>query len=432
MRLKRSLSWLRILAGRSPGQLVIQYTDACNAHCPQCGMRVGAGFSRSTLSVDKVKGVIDTAARNNFCALSLTGGEPLLRFDELCTLLDYAVDQGIKFLRTGTNGFIFRGAEKSDFNDRIKRFADRLAQTPLRNFWISLDSANPATHAQMRGLPGVVEGIEKALPIFHERGLYPSANLGINRNLAGAGWLEKQVADGDLKGFGEFFREAFAAFYEQTIALGFTIVNVCYPMSFDKDESGAVYDATSSDAVVAFSRLERAMLYRSLATVIPSYRHRIRIFTPLCSLNALALEYENDGRSNAYPCLGGVDYFFIAAANGQTFPCGFRGQENFGDFSEENWRQNAKSACRACDWECFRDPSELLGPLLAWRRPWDIWKRWCRDQAFFRTWFQDLSYYRACDYFDGRRPLNRKRLNKFAVCRPDEQETGAVFAKSGA
>ncbi len=68
-------------------------------------------------------------------------------------------------------------------NDRIRRLVEMLADTPLRNFWISLDSADPAVHERMRGFPGVVAGIEKALPIFHQHGIYPSANLGINRNM---------------------------------------------------------------------------------------------------------------------------------------------------------------------------------------------------------------------------------------------------------
>jgi hypothetical protein len=46
-------------------------------------------------------------------------------------------------------------------------FAKALAATGIRNFWISLDSADTQTHEAMRGLPGVVEGIRRALPLFH-------------------------------------------------------------------------------------------------------------------------------------------------------------------------------------------------------------------------------------------------------------------------
>ena len=38
-------------------------------------------------------------------------------------------------------------------------FAEALADTPLRNFWISLDSPFDAVHEQMRGFKGGVAGI---------------------------------------------------------------------------------------------------------------------------------------------------------------------------------------------------------------------------------------------------------------------------------
>jgi hypothetical protein len=49
---------------------------------------------------------------------------------------------------------------------------------------------------------------------------------------------------------------------------------------------------------------------------------------------------------------------------GDTYPCGYRGNENMGKFWELNLKNLApKSDCRRCDWECFRDPSELCAPV---------------------------------------------------------------------
>ena len=67
----------------TPGQLVIQLSDRCNALCPQCGMRVTAKFARSKLSGDDIKRILGAAAHNGVKAVSFTGGEPLLFFDEL-------------------------------------------------------------------------------------------------------------------------------------------------------------------------------------------------------------------------------------------------------------------------------------------------------------------------------------------------------------
>ena len=69
-----------LLRGKVPGQLIVQFTDRCNARCPQCNMRASKSFSRSKLEVDCVKKIIDSAAKKGISAISFTGGEPLLFF----------------------------------------------------------------------------------------------------------------------------------------------------------------------------------------------------------------------------------------------------------------------------------------------------------------------------------------------------------------
>ncbi|MEA1923101.1 MAG: radical SAM protein [Pseudomonadota bacterium] len=410
---------LNLAGGRIPGQLVIQYTNSCNAFCPQCGMRAGNRIKRSTLKLDEVKKTIDCAAKNSFQALSLTGGEPLLYLNDICTLLDYAGTAGIKYLRTGTNGFYFRNLDNPANLDRVKKIADRLAATPLRNFWISIDSSDLKTHETMRGFPGLFAGIEKALPIFHERGLYPSANLSINRNLAGfEKTAETQLQTGKEELFLNFFRAAFHDFYQKVIGLGFTIVNTCYPMSIDENNSelAAVYDATSLDNCVNFSREEKILVYRALSEVIPHFRDQVRIFTPLNSLYGLISQHQNDEKEiPGYACRGGKEFFFVAAENGNTYPCGFRGQDNYGKFWHEGWKKKDESSCTACDWECFRDPAEMFGPWQElWNRPINLTRRVWFDPGFIRDFSHDLTYYRACDYFDGRMAPNCRKLASFS------------------
>ncbi|MBN2705515.1 MAG: hypothetical protein JXR89_03635, partial [Deltaproteobacteria bacterium] len=41
-------------------------------------------------------------------------------------------------------------------------------------------------------------------------------------------------------------------------------------------------------------------------------------------------------------------------------------------------------------------------------------RRLCRRPEFFRTLFNDLAYYRACAFFDGRQPPDSARLKAFA------------------
>jgi hypothetical protein len=403
---------------RIPGQLIIQTTDACNARCPQCGMRVTEGFKRSRLSLDTIRRAIDAAAEKGFQAISFTGGEPLLFLDDLIAMICHAGHAGIPYIRTGTNGFVFMGSDKKGFNSRIERIAHALADTPIRNFWISIDSAAPEVHETMRGLPGVMDGIHKALPIFHACGIYPSANLGINRNLAGNSSTGNQRIEPEA--FYSYYRSGFDRFYQFVCDLGFTMVNCCYPMSIADRGTGSglspVYAATTTDDIVNFSRMEKILLFQALSETIPSYRSRIRIFTPRTSLLALTRQFLCQ-EPESHPCRGGIDFFFIDAKTGRTYPCGYRGNTDMGRFEALNLpdRSNGAADCRECDWECFRDPSELMGPVLDFRNhPVQAIKRLAADRTYTQLWVEDLRYYQACGFFDGRKAPGWNRLRQHA------------------
>jgi MoaA/NifB/PqqE/SkfB family radical SAM enzyme len=407
---------------RIPGQLVIQMTNHCNAQCPQCGMRATAKIPRRRLDHKQIKRILDAAADKGVQAVSFTGGEPFLFQDDLIRCIEYASGIGIPYIRTGTNGFIFRRSDGADFTDRIKALADRLAGAGLRNFWISLDSAVPEVHEKMRGLPGVVKGVEKALPIFHAAGLFPSANLGLNRMVGGQATaalnpLSFPSAEAYLTAFYLSFKEALNRFYDLVRSMGFTMVNTCYPMSISAEEQStglqAVYAATTVDTVVRFTDAEKAALYKVLLDTIPEYRRYLRIFSPLSSIYALHRHYlKQKDPAAAFGCRGGIDFFFIDANDGNTYPCGYRGRENLGKF----WALNPallklEANCRRCDWECFRDPSELCAPLLqALHRPRQLVRHMSRDKLYRRLWLEDIHYYYACEFFDARRPPDFKRL----------------------
>ncbi|MBR9986665.1 MAG: hypothetical protein KFF68_12210, partial [Desulfosarcina sp.] len=71
--------------------------------------------------------------------------------------------------------------------------------------------------------------------------------------------------------------------------------------------------------------------------------------------------------------------------------------------------------CRQCDWGCFRDPSEMFGPLLyLFANPLGLIRRMASRPGSLATWAGDLSYYRACGFFNGRRPPDFQKLNRFS------------------
>ncbi|THB71892.1 MAG: radical SAM protein [Desulfovibrio sp.] len=409
-----------LFRGRVPGQVVMQYSDQCNASCAQCGMRISNKYPRTKMEKDHAKKLIDAMAEKGVQALSFTGGEPLLHLGEIAELSRHAAEAGIRFIRTGTNGYIFKGADQPGFKDKISRYAETLANTPINTFWVSVDSAKPEMHERNRGLPGVIAGIEQALPIFHDMGVFPSANLGINRYTGGDGTEALRAGTGedfDNQEFYELARRAFRKFYSFVHGLGFTIVNACYPMSLDSEEAEAqaIYAATSEDDFISFTPEEKIYLFKALFNTIPEFRAKMRIFSPRSSLLALIRQYEGNPEAG-YACRGGIDFFFIDSKDNNTYPCGYRGSENLGSFADiDLGKIDAKAHCRECDWECFRDPSELIGPIQdILRRPYRIATRFITDWAMTRIWYEDLKYYRACEFFNGRTPPNLRKLDRFS------------------
>jgi MoaA/NifB/PqqE/SkfB family radical SAM enzyme len=410
--------------GRVPGQLIIQYTNQCNADCPQCGMKRSAAIDRNTLPTDQVKQLIDSAAEKGFQALSLTGGEPLLHLDTLLELVDHARQAGISHVRTGTNGYIFQGSDKPDFEKRIHRIAEGISKSGLSSFWISLDSANPEDHETMRGLQGLIKGIEKGLPIFHAHNIYPSANLGINRNTGGKNPLLYQK-NLESEVFFELFKEAFRKFYTFTLDLGFTTASACYPMSHEEEgtetehaqgkssQDISTYGATSTDRVIHFSPREKGLIFQALYETIPEFRSQLRIFTPLCSLYNLIRQYR-DGKESLYSCHGGKDFFFIECGQGKIHPCGYL-SDSFPELPNVHKRSHKKSDCNRCEWECFRDPSDLMGPFAElFTSPFKLLAKLVHNPQYYKILRKDLHYYGACNYFDGKLPPDYTKLQKFS------------------
>jgi len=407
---------------RAPRQVVVQITERCNAECPQCGMAAGRRISRRVAETHVMTGVVDHAARIGVRAISFTGGEPFLHRSLLLYLIRRATAAGIRYTRTGTNGFLLIPAGDRRSAVRVHELAASLADAGLRNLWISLDSADPDVHERRRGLPGVIAGIEAALPVFAQYGIHPAANLGVNRYMG-----RTRLASHDPRdpaAFADAVAEAAGQFFDRVLSLGFTMANLCYPMSFPTDRDNgcvsadaprAVYAASSNDDSVSFSLDEKVLLYRGLARAVAEARPRLRVFTPLSSLEALARDCERLARgaspTASFPCLGGRDYFFVSVG-GLAYPCGFRGDDCLGPFRALSpGSRRVSPHCRECDWECFRDPSQLFGQAWALHQP--IVGRVCgRRDKLFALWLGDVRYAYACRFFDGRLPLDRQRLSR--------------------
>ena len=404
---------LTLARGRVPSQLIIQLTDSCNATCPQCGMRRNAPFRRSLLPLDQGRRIIDHAANSGVSALSFTGGEPFLYSKNLLTLLHYAGAAGIPYIRTGTNGFLFKNPESDDFSARISRLAEALAATKLYTFWISVDSPDPELHESMRGLPDVMKGIERALPIFHDHGIFPSANLGITKAIL----PKRTAAQTGSEATCEEFRAGFRAFYRRILDMGFTIANACYPMHVEQIPPHLSARSTRQRRTMLVSASATGKNMRCSRPLQKPSRNSVPVseyFLPSvpCTHWDSGIPARKTGASHA---MEGVTFSFIDAKAGDTYPCGYRGTENLGKF----WDLDLKTppcvpSCRECDWECFRDPSEFLGPFQEFcSAPLSVARHLLRDRRLTSLWLKDLRYHRAAGYFNGRQASDYRRLSRF-------------------
>lgn len=354
-------------------------------------MRVTERFKGSKMDRDTAKRIIDAAAQKGVKALSFTGGEPLLYLDEIVDLLKHARAAGINFTSTGTNGYFFAHPYRPDYLDQITETVERLAESGLYTFWISIDSADPVVHEQMRGLFGVIDGIEIALQIFHAHGIYPSANLEINKYIGGL----SQTSSSTPSEFFAFYRAAFQKYYSLVIDLGFTMVNVFDPMNSEKNNGSGLR------AISRYTSAEKELVLKALFHTIPEFKHRIRIFSSRSSLFSLiGQQFWEDHVS--YPSRESTDYFFNDARHGNTYPCGYRKSENLGEFRGLGQAQiDLQPSYRKCDGECFQCPAEMIGPLISlFTSPRLFNSMILKDEKFRKLWIEDFKYFRDCDFFD--------------------------------
>ncbi len=405
----------QFVKGGLPGQVIVQVTTACEAECQQCayGRR---DAPKRTLPDEKVFEIIDAAGKNRFQAISFTGGEPFLLYRRLLEYIRRAGRAGIKFIRTGTNaGFLQRPYKRHGksqaFSDTVSRIADDIASTPLRNLWISVDSADVETHEANRNLKGVINAISLSIPIFAERNVFPAMNLGINRMIDGPcpDWEKEGHGEPSTfrpEQFEERYRNGFVKYFRLCEELGFTIVGVCYPMG----EQTGMYGAASA-TFTNYSAEELSLVFKVLDEVSSRFRPRLRISSP-----STALYFLRRGEFNV-PCSGGHDYFFVSAQDGLAYPCGYLSQ-SLGEFKDLDFARlrKEKRTCTKCHWECFFDPDQFIGTLrhlLA--HPLTSLPAALRNPQLRSRLMFDMRYFLACDFLDGRRPPNKEKLSRFGA-----------------
>lgn len=114
-----------------------------------------------------------------------------------------------------------------------------------------------------------------------------------------------------------------------------------------------------------------------------------------------------------FHCRGGTDFYFAECRQGLIHPCGYidEPREKLPDLTR---RIQTGAGCEKCEWECFRDPTDLLSPFAEFfSQPLTLLGKAFKDPVFFRLLREDLSYYRACGYFNGRAAPMTQKIERF-------------------
>lgn len=149
-----------------------EFTSACNLGCLHCRASATATPAENEMSLDEAKQFIDNVVPFAKPVIILSGGEPMLRFEEVCELSRYSTEKGLRVV-LASNGTLLSP-------DRAKM----LMVSGVQRVSISLDGANATSHDSFRGLEGAFVSALTGVGALKEIGLPFQINTTITkRNL---------------------------------------------------------------------------------------------------------------------------------------------------------------------------------------------------------------------------------------------------------
>lgn len=159
---------------------VVAVTQRCMFRCAHC-YAIDMLDKRDALSLDDLKGVVRTLCEVGLGVLSLEGGEPLLRFDDLVELIELAAPRTTPWI--STTGWGLTAAR-----------ARRLKEAGLVGAVVSLDHHDPARHNAQRGNPRAFDAAVRALRLLRQAGVFPVVATVLSRELLAEEQLERFLA----------------------------------------------------------------------------------------------------------------------------------------------------------------------------------------------------------------------------------------------
>ncbi len=270
-------------------------TPRCPHRCAYCYNAQDQGPEEllpTALLADTMRDLADAGVHNVF----LSGGEPMLRLDDLPALIQAEPRLGVWLVSTG--------------HGMHPGVMGQLAAQGLRGVMISIDGLDPAKHDAIKGRPGAWDEACRALSVCRKLGLVVGVNAMVGPELLTPGGIE-----GFVTRLGE-------------LGAQFVSLNSPHPVEGD--------DSLQPLPVGELLRIEE----RAAATRRdPSWRGR-------------PLAYSPDAWEAKRGCVGGQEFVYISPT-GQVMSCPFL-RDSAGDILQRPLREilpeirGARAGCAVC------------------------------------------------------------------------------------
>ncbi len=155
---------------------ILAITQRCTLACKHCYERFNLA-DEDSVSIGKWKEVVAELQELGTSVITFSGGEPMLRFEDLLGLLG-AGDKDLSDFHVHTSGY---GVT------RDKALALRTAG--LAAAGVGLDDVDPARHDAFRGQGGAYEQAVRSLGHFRDAGIFPYVNTCLTEDLVRSGRL---------------------------------------------------------------------------------------------------------------------------------------------------------------------------------------------------------------------------------------------------
>jgi MoaA/NifB/PqqE/SkfB family radical SAM enzyme len=312
---------LRLAPQGGPAVCNISVTNACNATCSFCNFAHDKQIvtQRRWLDETRFAAAIEVLRdRADVRYATFMGGEPLLH-PKIIQMVRAASEAGIQPTLV-TNGWLLP--------DKL----DGLAEAGISTLFISIDSADPATHEHNRGLKGVCGRIRQACARINERGMTPVASVVISTLIS------------DYSALARFLRD-----------LGFAAVTFSYPRKAALGSSSLVWSEDSDLVDISPSALLAAF------EAVDAIRDLIPVQNPRASIADMKRRLR--GEAERFVCVAGYKYFYLDWAY-DLWRCE-AWNEPLCSVWDFNASRRVRDGCQACMADCYRDASVMLHLAVA-------------------------------------------------------------------